>query len=126
MKLIADVHISPLTVAEIRGLGNDIQRVTEFLASDATDMEIIELARRKDAVIVTQDLDFSALIAKDGLSLPSVISLRVGDAKPTTISNILISILPLIKKDLEEGAIVSVEEEKFRVRKLPISKIISE
>ena len=51
---------------------------------------------------------------------PSVISLRVGNAKPQTIAVILKTILPLIEKDLISGSIVSVEETEFRVRKLPI------
>ncbi len=37
-----------------------------------------------------------------------------------TISTLLEQILPLIEKDLIDGAIVSVEEKEFRVRKLPI------
>ncbi|MCD6335989.1 MAG: hypothetical protein J7M27_11780, partial [Candidatus Latescibacteria bacterium] len=73
-----------------------------------------------ESVIETQDLDFSALIAQSGLNHPSVISLRVGDAKPQVISRILKTALPLIEGDLLEGAIVSLEETQFRVRKLPI------
>jgi len=120
LKLIADVHISPITVAELQASGYEIHRVTEVLSAHASDVEIIELARREESVIVTQDLDFSALIAQSGLNQPSVISLRVGDAKPRVISRILKTVLPLIERDLVEGAIVSVEEPQFRVRKLPI------
>ncbi|OPX25073.1 MAG: hypothetical protein B1H02_02230 [Candidatus Latescibacteria bacterium 4484_107] len=120
LRLLADVHISPITVAELQASGYEIHRVTEVLPAYASDAEIIERARHEESVIVTQDLDFSALIAQSGLNHPSVISLRVGDAKPQVSSRILKTALPLIEGDLLEGAIVSLEETQFRVRKLPI------
>lgn len=120
LKLIADMHISPITVAELQASGYQIRRMTEYLSAYASDIEIVELARREEAIIVTQDLDFSALVAQSGLNGPSVVSLRAGDAKPQVISKILKTALPQIEADLIEGAIVSVEETQFRVRKLPI------
>lgn len=120
LKLLADVHISPRTVAELQGLGYHISRMTEHLSPHVSDAEIIELARSERAVIVTQDLDFSARIAQSRLHQPSVVSLRVDNAKPYVISKILQTVLPLIEEDLAKGAIVSVEETQFRIRKLPI------
>jgi len=120
LKFIADVHISPLTVGELRTVGHQINRVIEFLSPKASDEEIIGFARREDLVIITQDLDFSALIAQSGLARPSVVSLRIGNAKPQVVSEVLKTVLPLIEADLKTGAIVSVEETYFRVRKLPI------
>jgi len=120
LKFIADVHISPLTVGELRTVGHQINRVIEFLSPKASDEEIIGFARREDLVIITQDLDFSALIAQSGLARPSVVSLRIGNAKPQVVSEVLKTVLPLIEADLNNGAIVSVEETYFRVRKLPI------
>ncbi len=123
LKLIADVHISPITVTELRKAGYQISRVTEFLSARASDIEIIELAIRQESAIVTQDLDFSAIIAQSGYDRPSVVSLRVGNAKPLNIANILLAILPQIEEDLTKGTIVSVDETEFRVRKLPIIKV---
>ena len=120
-KLLADIHISPLTVAEIRAVGYEIHRVSDFISASASDAKIIELAILERAAIITQDLDFSALVAQSGLNKPSVVSLRVSDAKPHSISTILKTVLPQIEPDLQEGAIVSIEETEYRVRKLPIS-----
>jgi predicted nuclease of predicted toxin-antitoxin system len=120
-KLLADIHISPLTVAEIRAIGYEIHRVSDFISASASDAKIIELAILERAAIITQDLDFSALVAQSGLNKPSIVSLRVSDAKPHRISTILKAVLPQIEPDLQEGAIVSIEETEYRVRKLPIS-----
>jgi len=120
-KLLADIHISPLTVSEIRANGYEIHRVSDFISASATDAKIIELAILERAAIITQDLDFSALVAQSGLNKPSIVSLRVSDAKPRRIATILKTVLPQIESDLLEGAIVSIEETEYRVRKLPIS-----
>ena len=120
-KLLADIHISPLTVADLRANGYEIHRVSDLISASASDAKIIELAILERAAIITQDLDFSALVAQSGLNKPSIVSLRVSDAKPHRISTILKIVLPQIEPDLQEGAIVSIEETEYRVRKLPIS-----
>lgn len=120
MNFIADMHISPLTVEELRKAGYAIIRVTEKLPATSTDKEIVYLAYQEKATIITQDLDFSAIVAQSGLQGPSILSLRVADAKPQLIASLLKSVLPLIKTDIEEGALISISEEEYRIRKLPV------
>lgn len=122
LKFIADIHISPLTVEALKNKGYDIIRITDKLPATASDKEIIQLAHDEKAVIITQDLDFSAIaiVAQSNLNGPSVVSLRVADAKPTIITRILITMLPLIEADLIEGAIISIDEKEYRIKKLPI------
>jgi predicted nuclease of predicted toxin-antitoxin system len=76
INFIADVHLSPITVNQLKINGYKVVRVTDFLPPNSPDDQIIELARKRKSVILTQDLDFSALIAQSGKSLPSVVSLR--------------------------------------------------
>jgi predicted nuclease of predicted toxin-antitoxin system len=64
LKLLADLHLSPKTVVALRLSGYAIERVTDYLPASATDCQIIALAERLQASILTQDLDFSALIAR--------------------------------------------------------------
>lgn len=120
LKFIADVHISPLTVKELQKAGYAVTRVTDSLPSTSSDDEIIQLANKEQAVIITQDLDFSAIIAQSGLNSPSVISLRVTNAGPEMITRILLNVLPSIKAFIAEGAIVSIDEYGYRVRKIPV------
>ena len=53
LKLLADIHISPLTVAEIRAIGYKIYRVSDLISASASDSEIIELAILERAAIIT-------------------------------------------------------------------------
>lgn len=120
LNLLADLHISPKTVVDLRLSGYAIERVTDYLPASATDCQIIALAERLQASILTQDLDFSALIARSGMSAPSVVSLRVRDASPRYVTALLLRLLPAIEKDLEQGAIISVDETGIRIRVLPV------
>ncbi len=120
VQFLADINISPSTVDKLKILGIRIDRVTKFLPATASDEEIIQLAKRKNAVVITQDLDFSSLIAHSREKKPSVISLRLKNAKPFKITHILKNIIPQIEEYLINGAIVSVEDAQIRVRKLPI------
>ena len=122
LKFIADVHISPLTVEGLKKSGYNIIRVTDKLSAASSDNEIIQLAYQEQAVIITQDLDFSAIIAQSGLNGPSVVSLRVAHAKPDMITQLLTIVLPRIEVELTEGAIVSIDETEYRIRKLPVKE----
>ena len=120
MNFIADMHISPLTVEELRKAGYMITRVTERLPATASDKEIVQLALQTKSAIITQDLDFSAIVAQSGLQGPSILSLRVADAKPHDIATILKTVLPLVDADITEGSLISIGEEEYRIRRLPV------
>ena len=120
MKFIADIHISPQTVESLAERGYIINRVNEFISFNAKDEEILDLALREESTIITQDLDFSSLLAKRGMSKPSVITLRINIVKPDRVTKILEMILPQIESELNRGSVVIVEEDRIRIRKLPI------
>lgn len=118
--LLADVHISPLTVAALKLQGYDTVRTTDLLPATATDVEILELARAEGKVVLTQDLDFSMLVALSNYGLPSLITLRLPSAKPDVVAQKLLDILPTVEKELTEGAAVTITDKSVRIRKLPM------
>ncbi len=77
MKILADMHISPVAVQFLRDLGHDVVRVNEILPPDTSDKIIVETAVESKRVILTQDLDFSEIITFSGNTYPSLISLRL-------------------------------------------------
>lgn len=120
MKFIADMNISPQTIEILKERGYIIKRVTEILESNAGDEEIIDLALSEESTIITQDLDFSYLLAKRSMSKPSIVTLRINIVKPVRVAKILEIVLPQVESELNKGSIVIVEEERIRIRKLPI------
>ncbi|MGB2926642.1 MAG: DUF5615 family PIN-like protein [Limnothrix sp.] len=84
-RFIADVHISPKTIAALTDQGYDIIRCTDILPANAPDIEILEFARTEDRIVLTQDLDFSMLVAINNYDQPSLITLRLSSAKPDIV-----------------------------------------
>ncbi len=68
MRILADVQISPRTVELLRLLEHDVVRVGDVLEPTAADDEIVAEAVRDRRVILTQNLDFTAIVALSGLN----------------------------------------------------------
>lgn len=120
MRLVADLHISPRTVDFLRQLGHDVVRVAEVLSPKASDEEIVAYAVAEGRVVLTQDLDFSALIALGRLSGPSLISLRLTSSQIEYVNAVLKRTLPLLEEEVQAGVLVSVEDHRIRRRRLPL------
>jgi len=120
VRFLADMNISPMTVDALAAEGEDIVRVSNLLPRNASDVDILELARQQDRVLITQDLDFSALLALGGYDRPSLITLRLLDTAPTVVTERLSQVLPQIEAALRLGCAVTVEDQSVRIRRLPI------
>ena len=120
IRLLADVHISPKTVADLQKQGYEIMRSSEFLPANAPDINILEFARTENWVVLTQDLDFSMLVALSRYSQPSLITLRLSSAKPDIVTQKLLDVLPQIEEALQEGSAITIQEESIRIRKVPV------
>jgi predicted nuclease of predicted toxin-antitoxin system len=120
MEYIADIHISPKTIKLLLDSGFKIRRVSDFLKFTASDYSILDLAVKENKTIITQDLDFSAILAERSTNKPSIITLRLNNVKPLRVAKILQKVLPQIENELNKGCIAIIEEDRIRIRKLPI------
>ncbi len=120
MRIIADVHIRPATVQHLNSLGHDVIRSSEILPEEAPDQEIIERAVATGRVILTEDLDFTDIIAISGATQPSLITLRLTDASADYVNRILEYVLPGLEQLVTTGIIATVEDERVRIRELPV------
>ena len=120
MKFIADMGISLRTVEWLRQLGHDVVHLRDRGLQKLPDDEILTLALVEQRIVLTIDLDFAQLLAISKQTLPSVILFRLGNENYDEIDRRLIEVLHNCQQDLATGAIVSVNNETFRVKKLPI------
>jgi predicted nuclease of predicted toxin-antitoxin system len=120
IQLLADMNISPKSVIDLENQGWNIVRVSELLVQNALDEEILELARQENRTVVTQDLDFSALLALGGHSRPSLITLRLTDTNPEFVTSRLLEVLPQVEEKLADGCVVIIQDVSVRIRMLPI------
>lgn len=96
-------------------------RVSEILAPTASDGEIVEAAIRERRVILTQDLDFTDLVALSGHAVPSVITLRLNSSRIEYVNGLLQKLLPTLEEDAARGVLATVQESTVRRRVLPIA-----
>lgn len=120
LQFLADMNISPQTVSDLCRQGWDVVRVSDLIPDSSPDEDILELARRRGMVLVTQDLDFSHLIALGGYNSPSLVTLRMSITDPEVITSVLLEVLPNIERALREGFAVTIDDGGARARKLPI------
>lgn len=120
LSFLADMNLSPLTVAALQADGYDILRVSSLLPVTTSDAKILELARQREMVVVTQDLDFSTLLALGGHSSPSLVTLRLTHTEPDFVTKRLQQVLPQIEQHLVAGCAITVDDVAIRIRRLPI------
>jgi len=72
-------------------------------------------------VVFTHDLDFGSILAHTQAGKPSVFQVRARDVTPGHLGSLVIQTLRQFTKELETGALVSVDEARQRVRLLPLA-----
>ena len=77
-------------------------------------------AREHGHVVFTHDLDFGTLLALTRSKGPSVIQVRAHDVLPAHLEQILVKAIQTYEAQLQQGAIITVDESRSRVRVLPI------
>ena len=73
-------------------------------------------------VVLTSDLDFGAILAATPRRKPSVIQVRGDALQPSAAGNALVAAIRQSTVELTNGAIVSVDAARHRVRILPLAE----
>src|SRR5712692_9184625 len=123
MRFLADAGISPLTVEFLIQLGHEAVHVRTLGMQRAPDPEVVERARADSSIVLTFDLDFGDVLALGVLDKPSVIIFRLADERAASVNQRLSAVLAERSADLETGALILVEDTRYRVRKLPIGRV---
>ena len=89
-------------------------------ANNAPDSLIMSYAHANDYVVLTHDLDFSAILAATHGEKPSVVQIRADDVSPDVIGKQVILALRQMASELEEGALLTVDPNRTRLRVLPL------
>ena len=120
MKLLLDQGL-PLSAATLLcDAGIDTIHVGEIGMSEAEDSDIIQRARDEGRVVATLDADFHTLLALDVANTPSVIRIRVERLRAQALTNLLLTVIAECEEDLKQGAAITVEPSRIRIRRLPL------
>ena len=120
MKLLLDQGLPRSTIPYLSDAGIEAAHVGEIGFATASDAKILALAYRNGEIVATLDADFHALLALSGATGPSVIRIRIEGLRGQELANLLVTVLKVCKDDLNKGAMVSVTENGFRIRQMPL------
>ena len=122
MRLLIDMNLSPAWAGLLES--QDIVAIhwADVGAPQASDREIVEFARANDMVILTSDLDFSAILAATSGEKPSVVQLRAQNLHISEIGSRVIAAIRSAERELADGAILTVDIFNARLRLLPLRR----
>jgi predicted nuclease of predicted toxin-antitoxin system len=120
MKLLLDQGLPLSAAALLRETGIDSIHVGEIGMSEAEDADIIQRARDEGRIVATLDADFHTLLALNVAIAPSVIRIRIERLRAQALTNLLLAVIAECEGDLEQGAAITIEPSRIRVRRLPL------
>jgi predicted nuclease of predicted toxin-antitoxin system len=120
MKLLIDMNLSPRWVKTLAEAEIEASHWSSLGPVNASDADIMSFARTHGYVVLTHDLDFSAILAATQDAKPSVVQIRAADVRPETAGPVLIEALRQMAAQLEEGALLTVDPARARMRVLPL------
>ncbi|MDJ0694862.1 DUF5615 family PIN-like protein [Mastigocoleus sp. MO_188.B34] len=122
MKLLLDQGLPRSAAALLCEADIDTLHVAQIALSAAEDREILIFAQDDKRVVVTLDSDFHALLALTEATSPSVIRIRIQSLRAPALTELLFKVINKCEADLQQGAVVTVEPSRIRVRHLPLLK----
>ena len=120
MKILIDMNISPAWVSRLNQAGYEAVHWSTVGNPDAQDREILKWAKQTGHIVFTHDLDFGAILAATDTDSPSVIQVRAQDVTPEYCGALLVNVLRCYAAELSKGALISVDEDRSRIRLLPL------
>lgn len=121
IRIVVDVNLSPSWVPVFGS--HSIEAVHWSTVGDvrAADRVVLTWARENVHVLFTHDLDYGAILAHTSANGPSVIQVRAHDVMPEHLEAALIAAIREYEESLLLGAILTIDENRRRVRLLPLA-----
>jgi predicted nuclease of predicted toxin-antitoxin system len=120
MKLLLDQGLPRSAAGLLTQAGIDAIHVGDIGQACADDTVLLQLGRDSGRVVVTLDADFHTLLALSGAGSPSVIRIRIEGLRGAELASLLQRVLSQCETDLIQGAAITVQETRVRIRSLPI------
>jgi predicted nuclease of predicted toxin-antitoxin system len=122
VRFLADMGVSLTTIEALRSANHDALHLRDEGLIRLPDPEIAAKAVAEGRIVLTFDLDFGDILAIARSEAPSVVIFRLRNQTPAAVNPRLFRVINDCAAELLSGAIVIVEDEGFRVRRLPIRR----
>ena len=124
MKLLVDMNLPPRIADLLNDKGMEAVHWYGIGTPNATDSEILSYAHQHGYVVLTCDLDFTALLAASQDKSPSILQIRGHGFHAEELSNLIVSVITQNISEIKKGAIVSIDSKRARVKLLPLLKTL--
>ncbi|NOT02850.1 MAG: DUF5615 family PIN-like protein [Phycisphaerales bacterium] len=121
MRFLVDNSLSPRMAEELIRAGHEAVHVRDLNMASADDDDIFDMAQDKKCILLSEDTDFGTLLATRHTMRPSVVLFRCQRKSVEALVPLLLKNLDAISPDLESGAIAVFQDERLRVRRLPLA-----
>ena len=122
MRFLLDMGVDVRVATWLREHGHEPVHLRDQGLHRPPNGEIFTKAIMENRVILTFDLDFGEIAALARGRKASVVVFRLHNTRTAHVLERLASVLPDCSSILEKGAIVVVEEDRHRVRPLPVGR----
>ena len=112
--------VSVTTIETLRAANHDAVHLRDEGLIRLPDSQIAAKAVAESRIVLTFDLDFGDILAVARSAAPSVIIFRLRNQTPAAVNPRLFRVIAECAVELASGAIIIIEDERFRVRQLPI------
>jgi predicted nuclease of predicted toxin-antitoxin system len=119
MKILIDMNLAVRWANMLSAQGIEAIHWSSVGKANTSDDLIMAYAKENDYVILTKDLDFSAILAATYNDKPSIIQIRAVDSRPEKILDLVCLAINRFSVDIEKGAIVTLDMQKARIHILP-------
>jgi predicted nuclease of predicted toxin-antitoxin system len=120
MELLLDQGLARSAATLLRKAVIDTVHVGKIGYSTADDAMILQKTRDEGRIVVTLDADFHALLALSRATSPSVIRIRLEGLHGPEAVSLIEAVLTHCGDDLAQGAVVTVQPGRMRIRRLPL------
>ena len=120
MKFIIDMNLAPAWAGALREGGHEAAHWRDIGDWHASDKAILDFARERGAVVLTQDLDFGDILAATNADSPSVVLLRADNLSVQAGAPKVLAAIAAHEQALLAGALTSIDTQRARLRWLPI------
>lgn len=120
MKILIDMNLSPEWIPVLEAAGWAAKHWSHIGNPKAEDKEIFAWVATNGCIVFTHDLDFGAILAATGANRPSVFQVRAQDVLPESLASHVIAAFAKFREELLNGAIVTLDLNRSKVRILPI------
>jgi predicted nuclease of predicted toxin-antitoxin system len=120
MRFLCDMGVSRKVSDWLRSQGHESSHLGEEGLARLPNGEIFAKAIAENRVILTFDLDFAEIAALACGRVASVVVFRLQNTRADHVIERMSMVLERAIEPLTKGAIVTVEEARFRIRGLPM------